>query len=299
MGLIQAVEYCADIYFGLLQRYQRMDRISISLILRGTGSLMALAATKIATRNLLLSLLAAALFRGCLFLIYDSKIALRGIDAAHGEASPRRTNQLALLRTALPLGFVLMTLSLSINDPRYFISDQLSTSALGIFAALASADLRRKHGVNSLGQTATPRLAKSFAAGDIPVFRQLTTRMLCLGAALGAGGVLLSLTLGHRILLILFRPEYAQHVGLLELLSGSAGVGFVGSMAGYAIAAARRFAELVPIQIAAVASAATAYFLVPRIGLTGAALATAIAGAVQVLGSLHVLRNVLRSRAAS
>ena len=299
MGLLQVTDWCSDIYFGLLQRHERMDRIAVSLITRGLASVTVLALGMMVTHDLTVSLLALLPCRACVYLVYDSRIAVRGILAVAGSRSrPRWTNRALLLRTALPLGFVMMAGSLSGNIPRYFITHQLNTYALGIFAALASLTQAGNMVVNALGQAATPRLAKLFAARDFGLFRRLTTWLVLSGASLGVAGVFLSLTAGQRVLLFLFRPEYADHTALLAVLCGGAGLGFVASMLGYAITAARRFREQMPIQAVSVAaSAATAFFLVPQLGLTGAALALAAAPAVQTLGELRVLRDALHAPA--
>ncbi|HLH40255.1 MAG TPA: oligosaccharide flippase family protein [Bryobacteraceae bacterium] len=296
MGLIQSAEWASDIYFGWLQLHERMDRIAISLIIRGIGALAALAFVMFLTRNLLLAVAAAFLVRVILYAVYDSGIAVRGmIEPAAGK--PRWADQWLLLRTALPLGLVMMALSLSSNVPRYFIADRMSNSALGIFAALASLTSAGGMVVNALGQTVTPRLARLFAAGDFIAFRRMTARLVWLGLAIGASGAALALIAGRRILLLLFRPEYADQANVLALLSGAAGIGFAAQFAGYAITAARRFREQVPIQAAAIAvSAAAAYLLIPRIGLTGAALSIAASYVAQAAASWQVLRSALEAR---
>ncbi len=184
MGLVQSAEWASDIYFGWLQLHERMDRIAVSLMLRGIGALAALSAVMWLTRKLLLAVAASFLVRLMLYAVYDSGIAVRGmIEPAPGK--PRWTDQWRLLRTALPLGVVMMALSLASNVPRYFVANRMSTSALGIFAALASLTSAGGMVVNALGQTVTPRLAKLFAAGDFIPFRRMTVRLVGLGLAMG------------------------------------------------------------------------------------------------------------------
>src|SRR5258707_1894353 len=51
VGLAQALEFVSDTYYGLMQRLERMDRISASLILKGPLSLAALWAAMYLTRS--------------------------------------------------------------------------------------------------------------------------------------------------------------------------------------------------------------------------------------------------------
>ncbi len=299
-GLLQCVDLISDVYFGFLQQRERMDRIAISLVLRSATSLVAMSLTMVVTQNLALSLLAAIACRVIVLFFYDARIATEDIVVPAARAQTPGSpwiRQAQLFRTALPLGIVMAAGSLWGNIPRYFITHHLSTYALGIFAALASLTSTGNMVVNALGQAATPRLAKLFAVGDLPGFRRLTLHLCLLGAGLGLAGLAVALTIGPWVVSLLFRPEYAKEQYVLAYLCGAAGIGFVASMLGYVITAARRFREQIPIQIASVAvSAGTAFVMVPRMGLAGAAMALASAPVVQVFGEWLVLHVALKER---
>src|ERR1039457_1440482 len=78
VGLAQAVEGISDIYYGLMQRHERMDRITISLGLRGPLGLAAMVAGVWATRSVLWG--AGALFAARLLVLalYDGAVGSRG-----------------------------------------------------------------------------------------------------------------------------------------------------------------------------------------------------------------------------
>jgi O-antigen/teichoic acid export membrane protein len=80
----------------------------------------------------------------------------------------------------------------------------------------------------------------------------------------------------------------------------AAGIGsYTASALGYAITSARAFAPQAPLHAAVAVSAGIAsWLLVPRLGLSGAALALAIASLVQIAGDLFILRRALREVAA-
>jgi O-antigen/teichoic acid export membrane protein len=279
-----------------LQQHERMNRIAISLSVRGVLALAALAAVIAFTGSLALGLAAMLAVRLLVLMLFDSTRAVSDCmdHSARLPFTQRLRDQARIFQTAFPLGLVLMITALSANIPRYFIAHQLGNHELGIFSAIASITAAASLLVNALGQAATPKLAKLYVAFDHRGFRKLSLQLALIGVALGAAAMAGSLAVGRFVLAAFFRPEYANHVDLLVLLSLAAGMGFVASLLGYAITAGRRFKEQLPLQIASVASAAgSAFLLVPRYGLTGAAIACAIGPLVQALGELIVLRAAL------
>jgi O-antigen/teichoic acid export membrane protein len=73
-----------------------------------------------------------------------------------------------------------------------------------------------------------------------------------------------------------------------------AGAGYVASMAGYAVTAARSFQPQAPVfALAAVAALGACAWLVPSRGLAGAAVAVGISSAVQLAGLAFIFVRVL------
>ena len=147
-----------------------------------------------------------------------------------------------------------------------------------------------------LGQAATPRLARFHTSGDVRGYRALSIKMAALGAVLGAAGLIVTATIGSFLITLVYRPEYAQRGSLFTVAMAAAGLGFVASLLGYVITAARRFREQMPLQAAClIATLIGAYVLVPRIGLTGAAIAVGIGSAVQIAAEAWIWLGVLAS----
>jgi O-antigen/teichoic acid export membrane protein len=232
--------------------------------------------------------------------LYDSTFGTRGCieprDTTGESFRQRAIKRLRIVKTALPLGVVLMIGSFSLNVPRYFIANVLGHHALGIFAGLSSLTTAANLLVNALGQTVTPRLAKFYQEGDRAGFGRTSAQVAGLGVLLGLCGVAGSAVIGQWVLGLLFGKEYAAHSALLLALSASAGMGFVASLMGYVITAGRRFKEQMPLQVAAVAGTSLGCLtLVPRLGLLGAACAIGVGFLVQITGELWVLRSILKA----
>ena len=72
MGAAQAVELVSETFYGLMQRQDRMDRISRSLIYRGALSLAAMWITMYYTRSIVWALVALFLGRLLILFIWDT-----------------------------------------------------------------------------------------------------------------------------------------------------------------------------------------------------------------------------------
>ena len=302
VGLIQAGEWVADIYYGRMQQSERTSRMAPSLIARGTLGILALAVTLRLTHSLVAALLCAFLFRTLVYFVYDSTIGMRGIAEvlpakfAQPDRQEQARVQWSIFKQALPLGVVLMLGALVTNTPRYFLAAHNGERALGIFSAIFSLATAGNLVVTSLGQSAVPKLARLYTSGDVPGFQSLSFKIAGLGAGLGLLGIAGVLLMGRWAVSLLYRPEYAQQQDFLLAAVAAAGIGFAASLLGYSITAARRFKEQMPLQVGCLAGTAlVAYFLVPRLGLVGAALSVGIGSLIQFLGEAWILRNVLVS----
>lgn len=293
IGLALSIDNISDLYYGLLQRREAMGPVGRSMAARGLLSAGALAGVLWWTGSLLWGVAALAVVRLLVLLAHDRPVASRGEPAA-------RTGwraQGAILSAALPLGVVLMLGSLTVNLPRYAIENRLGTAELGAFAAVASFVTVGSTVMNALGQSAMPRLARHFSAGELKPFRALAWKLVVMALLLGAAGVLAALVLGKFVLALLYRAEYAPYSGLLAWMM-AAGVGtYIAGVLGYVVTSVRSFNAQVPLLgTAAVAAALGSWALVPRLGLHGAVLALALAWMAQIGGQALILRRALVRR---
>ncbi|MFQ4142454.1 oligosaccharide flippase family protein [Chlorogloeopsis sp. ULAP02] len=293
VGLAKAFESISDVYYGLLQQYERMDRIAISLMIKGPLSLILLGTGVYLSRDVTWGVVGLVVAWAMVLLVYDIP---NGIFILNSISKFRwhLVTLTKLIWLSLPLGLVMMLISLNTNIPRYFIEQYLGERELGIFAAIAYLMVVGSMVVNALGQSASPRLAKYYALGDGVAFCKLLFKLLRIAVLLGGGGVLLAVVGGKQILTFLYRPEYAQHTSLFIWLMITAGIGYLSSFMGYGMTAARYFRIQLPLFAAATISSTVACFLlIPRLGLLGAVIALLIAVIVQAIISYGVILNAL------
>ena len=291
VGVWRACESLSDVIYGGLQRLERLDRVSQSLLIKGPLSLACMAAALHWTGSVagaVGGLLAGAAIT---LVVFD-------IPSIKGWAGPLRwegaRDLLRLARIAFPLGVVMMLISLNTNVPRYWVEAELGTSALGVFSALVYVVVAGGTIVAALGQAAAPRLSQYAAVGRVDDFLHLLVRLLLIGAGLGAAGVLVAAVGGEAILSLLYTAEYAQHAGLFVGVMMVSAILYLDSFLGYAMTAVGAFRPQLPLFVATVAvTVLVGAVAVPVWGLKGAVVSMGASAVVQGIGAVWVLRRAL------
>ena len=312
IGLAKVIESVSDIFYGLLQHHERMDRIAISMMLKGVLSLTNLSTLIYATDSTVWGVIGLTIAWALVLIIYDipsssklfgrmtSQVDVSGTNEIIKEPprtlKPRwhRKTLIQLAWVALPLGLVMMFISLQSNIPRYLIERYLGQRQLGIFAAMAYIQIAGNTIVSALGQSASPRLAKYYVVANYQAFRSLLLKLVGIGVILGGTSVLITVFAGRQLLTLIYQAEYAERLDIFIWLMISAGIGYIASFLGYGITSAQYFRIQLPLFISvALAIAITSFWLIPAYGLQGAALVLLIGAIVQILGSVVVVTHAL------
>lgn len=308
VALAKGIESISDVFFGLLQKHERMDRIAKSRMIKGPLSLAALGSAVYLTGEVFWGVLGLVLVWSLVLLTYDLRsgaLVLQGAARGRSQLSleddcrarsrrPRWSTERMrrLLLLSFPLGLVMMLISLNSNIPRYFIERFFGEAELGIFAALAYFIVGERMIINALGQSATPRMARYYSEGDGSAFKKLLLKLMGIGALFGLLGVLLALLAGGRILAFVYTPEYAGQAQLFTWLMVVATLGNIASFLAYGMTAARYFKAQLPLfTLVVITTVLSCLWLIPSYGLRGAAAALGLAIFVQLGGSLMVLRH--------
>ncbi len=298
-GASQVAETFSDLYYGAMQRREHMHRVGQSMIVRTAVSLVAVGLVLQATGNLLYSVATLAAARVAVFLLMDTRAVPPGQESAalQGDVTPGEHSRRTILRQALPLGLILMLISLNTHLPRYAVQHSLGTADLGGFAAVVTLITVGSTLMNAMGQSATARLARSIQAGDHAAFRALLGRIVCLAVALGLLAISAAHMLGGWLLQFLYRPEFAAYQPLLVAAMAAGTLSYVAVALGYGVTSARIFDAQLPLFAASAAVCGLAsWLLVPRWGLLGAVAAMAMATLPQIAGQFFLLRRVMRAR---
>jgi O-antigen/teichoic acid export membrane protein len=300
VSVAKGLESVSDVFYGLLQQHERMDRVATSLMIKGPLSLLALGVGMLLTGSVLVGVLGLAVVWAILLLGYDVRSGAMVLSPSRGSwtwVRPRWAwgpiGRLAWL--ASPLAFVMMLGSLNTSLPRYFVERSLGEAQLGIFTAIAYLIVAGETVVGAMGQSAGPRLARYYAQGDARAFRALLGKQLGIAGVLGVAGILAALLAGAELLSLLYGPFYADHGDLLRWVMVAAAATYVASALGYAMASARYFGAQVPlVLVVAGVSTIACSWLIPTHGLRGGAMAMVLAALVWVAGSGMMVAHALR-----
>ena len=315
VGTAMLIDSLTDSYYAILQKCERMDRISRSQMLRSGVCLALSAAALYATRSAIWAVCGLLFGRFLVLFFFDTmpetfrigystgtiKDGLERVKLSRARFQPHwdlRT-QWQMIWLAAPLGVVAVLGSFNLNIPRYVIEHYLGARELGIYSALSYLPYAALLFASALGYVTSARLGKLYYERDIHGFKTLLGRMVLIAAALGVAGFLLSAVAGREILRILYRPEYATHLDLLLWLVATAAVTCFATCVGVAMTAASQFRPQIPLfLVVSVVSITLSFLLVPRLGLNGAAIASLASVTVLTLGSYWIVRRALARRMA-
>lgn len=299
----KGIDALSDVIYGHFQQIERMDVIARAQVANGLLSLALVAAGLVVFDDIVVGVAGYVVGSVVPLVAYTIPAARRSLRAGRSAASMVRWD-VATLRglawTALPLGMVMLLISLNANIPRYVVEHEQGERGLGVFAALVYIVVAAGMVVTAVGQAVSPRLARQYAAGALDGFRDMLARAIQISLVLGAVGAVAALVAGRPVIALLYTSEYADDTIALAMLALAGGVTFAASFAGFAMTAVRRFRAQVPVFLVVVLSTTVASLvLVPEYGLRGA-MGAMLAGAVVQLGaSVWVVREALAEEAAA
>ncbi|MGB3204788.1 MAG: oligosaccharide flippase family protein [Crinalium sp.] len=311
VGLAKAFESISDVFYGLLQQHEQMDRIAISMMIKGSVSLLMLSIGVYLTGSVLggaVGLVIAWAFVLVSYDIYSGALILnipllpmllgkmgRNIRFSIKQPYRKLKTLRKLVEMALPLGFAAMLVSLNANIPRYFIERYLGVRELGIFAAMSYLMVAGGIVVGALGQSAVPRFAKYYLEKNLAAFYTLLFKLSGIGVLFGGVGVLGALVAGRQILTLLYTPEYAEYANVFLWLMVAAGLGYIGSFLGCGIIGTRAYRYFtIPYLVMTLITVAASLLLIPDFGLVGAAWTSCIISLASCVMPIIILITLRR-----
>jgi O-antigen/teichoic acid export membrane protein len=300
VGVSRALEAVSDVYFGLFQQCERMDRIAVSMMVKGPLMLAFLGVGVWLSGGILGGLVGMVLARAIALVAIDVGNAFRlrsslqtaqARSAAHAPAGsnslmPRWDGRVLTSITwrSLPLGVTTLLISLNASIPRFFLEGHLGERALGIFASIAYFAVVGTTIVSALGQSASPRLAKYFVERNDVAFRRLLVKMVAISGVVGALGIVVAAVAGRAVLSWCYQPEYAEHADMLVGLMVAGMLGFLAVPFGCAATATRRIRyQPVALLFVVLVSLIASYWLIGSQGLWGAVLSTTATSAATLI----------------
>ncbi|MFJ8526937.1 oligosaccharide flippase family protein [Bacillus sp. NPDC094106] len=282
IAIAKAIESISDMLFGVFQKNEVMDLMSKSLIIKGSLSLVILLMSLLIFNNFVLSILVSFVFTRIFMLFFYDLKYVNKIVRVKIEFKKEKLYSLAI--QSMPLGIVMMLISLNENIPRYFLEHFVGTKELGYFASIAYIPFSGNIIIMALGQAASPKLAHYYSENKIRNFVNILMKFLLVGLALLILGVIITKLFGQEILKMLYTNDFAQYHELLVILMIYFGLGYISSFFGFALTAMRNF-KVQPylLGVVVIANIIFSATLIPQYKVMGAAYAMIIASLVYVL----------------
>jgi O-antigen/teichoic acid export membrane protein len=313
VALAKFAEAMSEIVYGLLLQKEKLAWMAISQILRGLFAVIIIGSVIFLSAELWLAISLMALSWWIVTIGLDFGTTAKRFENCvlptpssnthNPDITPRsKVTSLwdlqvfwQIVQRGLPLGLALLFVSLNVQIPRYVIDAYLEESALGIFSALVAPVALGGLAINSILMTVASRLAQYYAKAQKTAFLFLISRLLLFSIIIGVLGLFIIYFIGKSILVILFRPDYADHWQLFIYLSVSGILGYINSIFGYAINACQYYKQQTIIHLAGVISSLLiSFLLIPHYQLMGAALSLICTALVQMLFNAYFLLHAMR-----
>ena len=287
-----------------------MNRIAISMAIKGIASLLLLCIVMPATRSVLVGAIAMGVASLVVLAAFDLPNALAASSHKASQSGrsgtsglpavrPRwRTTSLVLIsKLGLPFGIASLLLGLASTIPRYLLERFHGQEALGYFTALSHPTAAFPILLSAFGQAATPRMAAHYKnhRGE---FWRLVLVLAAVPLAALVGIIPVLILVGPSLLGWLYRPEYSAHYAEFLLLIAAGAIWSMASVMGYAATSSGRLTSQAPVSgVVCLITLIVGALLIPSRGLTGAAETAIVSGSSALLAysGLFVQR---RDRAA-
>ena len=300
VGIAANIQATGEIYVSLFQKRERMNLLAFSSIIKGILNLVGVVLVFWLTTSVLYAAISMIVTRFLGIVLYDRVYAAKMFGTMTGNGgndwkSIRPCYVLPKMKKisiiSFPLGLTMLMISLSPQIPRLFLTQYADISVLGIFGSISYIMVAGNMLMAALGTTLSPRLARSYESGNKRDYVRLIKISALLFIGIGLACILVVSLFGDLILKLLYNDEYVGHKNILVILTCGAAAGFMTSVAGYALTAARCFKVQPYILFAnTVLVFATCALWIPPYGITGAAWAVFVPTLLNMSAFLVVLK---------
>lgn len=274
VALTKAVESISHLSYGAFQQAGRMDKVAVSLLLRGALTLPLFTALLLLGLPVGLAFLAQLLVWSLLAIFCDYPLASR--MAAGRLVWPSRDGRrlVLLVRETAPLGTSYFVNSLLVSFPRLFVERSLGLSAVGLLTVASYFQQAGTMLVTSISQALVNRFARLRRGSAAKAVRKIIWALLGFATVFSVAGVLLAYSAGEWVLREIFGEEFASAHGLLLLMALAVATKLYAMIPQTILHADRRFNTFLLREVASVLLCVVLLvLLVPAWGLIGAGYA--------------------------
>lgn len=297
VGVMKIIEDISDIFWGLMQKVEKMQFIAMSRIIRGSLAFASfLFFFGIARETLSATVMWIIGFWTAVLLLFDLPKCQK-ITEIRLARDFRKLWRLA--RFALPLGLTRGAMALELNIPRIFLERYAGQAALGYFSAMAAFGKGLALMSQALGYAVTPRLAR-FYAFSANRFTHLVKKVLFLVTLLVCSVYIIFFVWDEKILITFYTGEYAQYTHIFHLVMAGCCIDILSGILINIITSTRKFvSQLVIYLINLMITLCVSFILIKTNGLIGAAWAFFLCKVVLFVGLTILLVRLIYDKYSS
>jgi O-antigen/teichoic acid export membrane protein len=290
IALAKGFEAISEVFYGALQRVERMGLIARSIIAKSVLSVVLVSLALRLTGSEVVAAIALGLSWAIVLFFFDTRAYEREFGTKRPWLRLWRTpwrdegaRLKSLLGLAYALGITALLGSLRPNIPRYALEAHFGPAELGMYAALAYFTALGGRVVHSLGQAVGPSLGRYHAEGDQHHYGRMLVGFSGGAVLVGVCAIIGSVLLGRWALTFFYGAAYAQKPELLVWLMVAAALEYVCVSLQLALTAARQLkAQAVMLAASMGVVALGSWWWVPSMGPVGAAWALALGWLVEL-----------------
>ena len=294
IALNKVVESYSDLYYGLFQFNERLDLVSISIIIRGVIGTIFFGIGYYFFQDLTIALIFMLFVWSMNLLIFDIKKGKQFISVAPSKKP--NISVMNLIKIGLPLGNIGFIASLSVNVPRLAIESYLTIEDLGYFASVFYLVLIIGKFMTSLASAILPRMARLYQNGEKNSFLKILGAITIILTVFSIIIIVISIVLGSEILKVAYGSEYAAYGSLLVYIMVYGLFDNLGFVFEVALNAMKYYKYRLNIEIiTTLIMILTSIYFIPEMGLMGAALSLIISSIIKlVLLSLLFVKTFIK-----
>lgn len=213
--LFKIIEAYADVYYGIEQRWNRMDYVGISLAVRGIGTVLLFIVVFLTCGSMLLGIVAMSLLSLAVVLVYDRTIVNKRKQKESTGREHIANEVRQLLVTCFPLAVVAFLNNLSINMPKIFLERFYGSEIMGFYSSVSSPTVIIQLAATTIFAPLIPVLTLAYNEREKSRFLGVIKKYLLLVLGFSIICMAGSAVLGEWGLVLLYGEGIRPYAGLL------------------------------------------------------------------------------------
>ena len=280
-SLLKGTQAVADIFYAPLQKNERINLMSLSMIAKSVGSFLLVVLTMAVSSNLLLAIFCMFVWEGLFTVIVDRRLAAL---YSRVRLMVDKLTMVRLFKESFPIGIATGLTMLNGSVPRFIVEHYRTVQEAGYFGAIQYFFVASSMVIVATNTAAIPRLARLYQQLEKKKFYRLVYWLVLFGLLVGFFVVLFFFFFGKIVLQVFYTHEYAAYAKELQVIVVAIVMQIPCGVISGSILSLGKYWHMVVVLVAAVAtSSLVGILLVQRLGVAGAAYAMVLSSAVQLL----------------